>query len=351
MAPASTPDAGFWPAIAAQRKLTSEEARRFRPAAQQLAALTSPALADWLLSSPADDVGPLIPSEEIHRSRLLARFTRSQGLYWLGVLAEAGIEVACLKGTAAGSLIYPDADLRPLSDVDLLVRPRDLKRLVDVLKAKGFVFIKAQGTPRWGHIGDASFHPFVAPNGSFSFDLHVEPDDYPTHHGLSTEDVFIASRIVTVDGARIRIPSAQHFLLLALTNAARDKLGPEAMKSIADAVVYLGRSDLDPCWPEILQRARAGGFIKTVRALAIFLAALGVPEKRLPHGLGYPGVLASQELGRVIDDVAQGYPASPGKWFLQRREIILLAPLSVVVRRYGLRVRGLIAPWPGIPTL
>ena len=349
MSPASTPDAGFWPAIAAHRKLTPEEAKRFRPAAGRLAALTSPALADWLLSSPVDADGPLIPSEEIHRSRLLARFTRSQGLHWLGMLAEADIETVCLKGTAAGSLLYPDADLRPLSDVDLLVRHRDLKRLVETLDAKGFVFIKARGTPRWGHIGDASFHPCVAPNGSFSFDLHVEPDDYPTHRGLSADDVFAAARTVTLDGVPIRIPSGPHFLLLALTNAARDKLGPEAMKSIADAVVYLGRSDLDPGWPEILQRARAGGFFKTLRGLAAFLAMLGVPDKRLPDNLGDLGLLANGESQRAVADVADGYSALPSKWSLQRREFFMLAPLAVIIRRYSRRLRGLIAPWPGIP--
>jgi hypothetical protein len=351
MASASTPDAGFWPAIAARRKLTPDEAKRFRAAARRLAALTSPAMADWLLSSPVDADGPLIPSEDIHRSRLLARFTRSQGLHWLNVLAEAGVEVVCLKGTAAGSLLYPDADLRPLSDVDLLVRARDLKKLIETLSVKGFIFAKARGTPRWGHIGDASFHPFVAPNGAFSFDLHVQPDDYPVHRGLPAEDVFIASQIAMIDGVRVRIPSARHFLLLALTNAARDKLGPEAMKSIADAIVFLCRSDLDPGWPAILAAAEKGRFLRTIRGVVAFLKALGVPAERLPHNMGALSAMARGEVAQAVADVADGFSVESSKLALQRREFFLLAPWHVIRWRYERRVRGLLKPWPGVPAV
>lgn len=342
--------AGFWPAIAAGRPLSMDEAGRCRAAVGRLAAFTSAAIADWSLSGPADRDGPLISPADIERSRLLTRFTRTQGLRWLGVLAEADIEVVCLKGMASGSLLYPQADIRTMSDVDLLVRARDLRKLIETLTARGFVFRKALATPNWGHIGDASFQPFVAPNGAFSFDLHIQPDDFPLHRGLSADDVFSASRNITVDGVQIRIPSGPHCLLLALTNAARDKLGPEALKSIVDAVVYLARTDLDPGWPEILERARTGGFTRTVRAMAALLAALGVPQRRLPAGSAAIGVLARGELVRAIADLADCYPVLPDKLSLQRREIFLLSPLPVVIHRYARRLHGLIAPRSGIPS-
>ena len=349
MAPASTPDAGFWPAIAAQRKLTSEEALRFRPAVGRLAALTSPAMADWLLSGSADEAGPLISPDAIHRSRLLNRFIRTQGLRWLAVIDALGIDVVCLKGMAAAATIYPDADLRPMSDVDLLVRRRDLKKLAEGLAARGFVFSSAQGTPPWGHIGDASFHPFVAPGGGFSFDLHIEPDDYPIHRGLSVEQVFADSQSVTLDGQTIRVSSGPHFLLLAMANAARDKLGPVAMKSVVDAFVYLARSDRDPGWRFILAAAEKGRFTRTVWAVIACLKALGVPAGRLPAEMGSLSALARGEMVRVVAGIADGFAVEPGKFALQRRELLLLAPSHVIAWRYGRRLRGAFKPWPGLP--
>lgn len=351
MSPASTPDAGFWPAIAAQRKLTAEEARRFRPAAQRLAAFTSPAMADWLLSSPADAAGPLIPAEDVHRSRLLNRFTRTQGLRWLVAVDEAGIDVVCLKGMAAGSLIYPDPDLRGMSDVDLLVRRCDLERLVESLKAKGFVFKTALGTPPWGHIGDAGYHPFVAPSGTFSFDLHVEPDDYPIHRGLSADQVFADAQSVTVDGQTIRVPTGPHFLLMAMANAARDKLGPVAMKSVVDAFVYLARTDRDPGWSLILAAAEKGGFMRTVRGVVACLAALGLPSERLPPDAGSLSAMAQAEAARAAAGLADCFSIEPSKLALQRCEFLLLAPPHVIAWRYGRRLRGLFKPWPGVPAL
>jgi hypothetical protein len=100
--------AGFWPAAAVGRSLSANETAAFRPAIARLAEFSSVALADWLLKNPADDAGPVFPQAEVERSRLLARFTRSQGLRWLETVAEAGIEVVCMKGTASGALLYPD---------------------------------------------------------------------------------------------------------------------------------------------------------------------------------------------------------------------------------------------------
>jgi hypothetical protein len=349
MSPASTPDAGFWPAIAAHRKLTAEEAERFRATAARLAALTSPALADWLLSSSTDAAGPLIPPENVQRSRLLNRFTRAQGLRWLAVVDEAGIDVVCLKGMAAGSLIYPDPDLRGMTDVDLLVRGRDLKALVMVLAAKGFVFKTALGTPPWGHIGDAGFHPFVAPGGTFSFDLHVQPDDYPIHRGLSAEQVFADAQPVTVDGQTIRMPSGPHFLLMAMANAARDKLGPVAMKSVVDAFVYLARTGGDPGWPAILAAAQKGRFGRTARGVVACLSGLGVPAERLPADTDSLSAMAQEEVARAVAGLADCFSIEPGKFALQRREVFLLAPPHVIAWRYGRRLRGLLKPWPGVP--
>ena len=349
MALASTPDAGFWPAISAHRKLTSEEAWRFRAATQRLAAMTSPALADWLLSSPVDAGGALISSEDVHRSRLLNRFTRTQGLRWLAAVEESGIEVVCLKGMAAGSLIYPNPDLRGMSDVDLLVRARDLKALVTALAAKGFVFKKALGTPSWGHIGDAGFHPFVAPGGAFSFDLHVQPDDYPIHRGLSVEQVFAEAQMVMVDSQTIRVPSGAHFLLMAMANAARDKLGPVAMKSVVDAFVYLARTGGDPGWPIILAAAKKGRFERTMRGVVACLAGLGVPAERLPADAGSLSAMVQAEAARSAAGLTDCFSVEPNKLALQRREFLLLAPPHVIAWRYGRRLRGLFKPWPGVP--
>ena len=344
------PGAGLWPAIAAGRRPTPDEILLLRSAAARLARLTSPALADWLLSSPADDAGPAIAPEMVRRSRLLNRFARAQAMRWLSVVADSGIDVVCLKGLAAALSVYPEPDLRGMGDVDILVRERDVGALVRALTAHGFAFKESAETPLWGLVSTASFHPFVAPDKLFVFDLHIQPDADPVPRGLTAESVFAKARTIAIDGMAIKIPSAPHFLLLAITNAARDKLGADAVKSLADAFAYLARTSLDPGWPETIAAARVGGFIRTLRAVLAVLARLGVPPARLPAGFPLDlDRIARSELERVIADYADIFPEEPGKLALQRRELLLLAPPAVIARRYGRRFRGLIRPWPGIP--
>ena len=56
----------------------------------------------------------------------------------LARLGTAGISVCVLKGAALAHLIYPTPDLRPMRDVDLLVRPSEARRAQRLLREMGF---------------------------------------------------------------------------------------------------------------------------------------------------------------------------------------------------------------------
>jgi hypothetical protein len=53
------------------------------------------------------------------------------------LLESAGMAVRVLKGLAVATLDYPDAQMRPTGDVDLLVRAEDLERAGSVIEAVG----------------------------------------------------------------------------------------------------------------------------------------------------------------------------------------------------------------------
>jgi hypothetical protein len=53
-------------------------------------------------------------------------------------MAQAGVPFLVLKGAALAHLVYGDPRLRPMRDVDLLIRKRDADRALDVLMRCGF---------------------------------------------------------------------------------------------------------------------------------------------------------------------------------------------------------------------
>lgn len=56
----------------------------------------------------------------------------------LAAYHAAGIEVLLLKGAALAHLVYPQPGLRPMRDIDLLVRPNDAARAQAILGELGF---------------------------------------------------------------------------------------------------------------------------------------------------------------------------------------------------------------------
>lgn len=56
----------------------------------------------------------------------------------LGAFCQAGIEALVLKGGALMHLLYPDPALRPMSDLDLLVRSAEIPRARAILTELGF---------------------------------------------------------------------------------------------------------------------------------------------------------------------------------------------------------------------
>jgi hypothetical protein len=52
---------------------------------------------------------------------------------------QAGIEVIALKGAALAYLLYPQVELRPMKDMDLLVDHQDLERVQEIMAASGYI--------------------------------------------------------------------------------------------------------------------------------------------------------------------------------------------------------------------
>lgn len=318
---------------------------RLRPAIDRLARLTSPAQASWLL--PAQDA---IAADEILRDRLRTRYLRAETRRWLAQIADAGIAVLPLKGFATGLAFYPEPDLRGLGDIDLLARAADAARLAGFLREQGFAFRPSVGTPFWGHSGEASFHPCVAPDGQLVFDLHIEPDEPPLPRSLDAAAAFAAARPAYEAGQVLAIPCDAHLLLMAASHAARDKYDANAMRGIIDIVALRRLPSWRPALEEAMKLAEAGGNLRPLRLVAQLLIGLGAPATDFPMALARPyRGLAGMEMARVIGQFAGTFAVTPSKLALQSREWLLTGGASVAAHRAWRRARGMIRPWSGLP--
>jgi hypothetical protein len=101
-----------------------------------------------LASAPADLAVPARTRESLagaYRATLAQNLRRFQALEEaLGALSKRGMEPVILKGALLAETVYADPGVRPMRDVDLLVRREDLSGAEETLLALGF---ERLGTP------------------------------------------------------------------------------------------------------------------------------------------------------------------------------------------------------------
>ena len=98
-------------------------------------------LHDWLRRHPGAPVDAVC-AEALHESYWSGHFRNRLLLEELQRVAQAaadlGIEIMPLKGAHLAPRLYPAPAFRPLSDLDLLIHPRDVARLGALLQSMGY---------------------------------------------------------------------------------------------------------------------------------------------------------------------------------------------------------------------
>ncbi len=200
----------------------------------------------------------------------------------VAALVEAGIDLLVLKGTALARFYAGDAGLRPMADIDLLVRTPDAARAAAVLSALGY----APSHLCWDCLSRFAFRrlharSFVAP-GRPEIDLHwhalhdsCEPD--------ADEDFWEGAVPIDLAGITVKALNATDQLLHVFVHA----LHPEKFVNLrwwADAMHIL-RHDAEPIdWQRLLAQAVRRRLVLQVRhclrSLKSILAA-PIPEEAI----------------------------------------------------------------------
>lgn len=116
----------------------------------------------------------------------------------LDALVSAGVEVRVVKGAALGALDYPDAQQRPTSDLDLVIRPAQLRRSIEVLEALSGLWINPE--PALGFLETNAKGATVALPSGLEVDLHRILVWGPFGMRLDPDDLWTPGREVTIAG-------------------------------------------------------------------------------------------------------------------------------------------------------
>jgi hypothetical protein len=192
---------------------------------------------------------------------ILSRYKSVYRYYWLQnqlqtrqagevleVFAAAGVDGLLLKGIALLPLYYRRFGLRPMDDIDVLVRPETRERAIDALCRAGWRVKADHG------------HAALLERGPFELDLHrrvLHEERSRTH-----EDFWIASQTIAILGKPAKTLSDTDHLLHTCAHGARwNSVSP--VRWVADAAIILRSASID--WARFSRATRTLGLVLPVR--------------------------------------------------------------------------------------
>jgi hypothetical protein len=201
-----------------------------------------------------------------------------------------------LKGPALGETLYRDPGLRPFTDLDLLVRRRDLRRAVTLLSAIGYRALEHERSLAYEleYATAACFVPAAPATGALPVDLHWGLVSFPagaTPRALDADEVWTRAVAEARWGRSVLTLAREDLLLyLALHLAVHHPLNGLAWQlDVALLLRNLG-SELD--WDAVVERARrwrVGGAVnfalRRVKESFAAAAPAAVLTRLAPRGL------------------------------------------------------------------
>jgi len=218
-------------------------------------------------------------------------------------LRKAGIPVAGLKGVYLLEHAYPDIAARSMSDIDILIRKRDLAECIRILEGLGY------RTTGYFNLDDENVDtkhvPPMEKSGGAIVELHwtlLEEDEPFTIDAQALWQRTVPARIANVDALALGVEDLILHLCLHLTYQHYLNLGLRGLLDIA-LVIHKFRPEID--WQKLIQIAQSWGAERvTLLALKLVETQLKVPipaevvNSLLPEGI--PSSLLEQARSQLL---------------------------------------------------
>jgi hypothetical protein len=213
------------------------------------------------LQLPSDVAAQLAGS---HKRSTLRNLSLQRELLLLHrVLTQAGIPYVALKGAYLANHAYPQAALRPMRDLDILVPRALVLQAWQTLLDAGWLRIDLyQGTPDAAMLQNKHLPPLRSASGLAIVELHArlfdQNPDAPEPADLSESPAFWARRIkAAVAGQSLTFESPTDLLLHLIVHAVHEHQFNNGPLLLSDLAFLINTQPID--WPLFWQLAQKQG--------------------------------------------------------------------------------------------
>lgn len=230
----------------------------------------------------------------------------------LAAFAHSGVPVIVLKGVSIAELVYGNIALRRMTDLDVLVRRRDLDVADRLIRDLGYRPDESHRPAEWFRRHHHHLAPYRAHDGSSILELHHHI--FPPSAGVEVpiEDLWRRARPACLSSgpALVLAPADLLIHLCVGLSAVEHFMG--GLKTLCDIAGAIKRYEMELDW---------GGLLESARGYAL--------EKHLYYGLWLARSLVAADVpGQVLESLK---PSAPGHWV---EELLVKSLIRTAVFRY-----------------
>lgn len=200
----------------------------------------------------------------------------------LRALQQEAIPVIVLKGAFLAEIVYGERWLRPMVDVDLLVRSADLSRVETKLLEAGFSPLKLPSL-RVEYEAHHHLHPFMK-SGELRIEVHSAIERPSIPFNIDTDELWKRAQPAIIGGVNALALSPEDLLLHLCLHASfthKFRLGLRSVYDISETLRHYGDA-ID--WEQVSRRAgewRIEKYVYLTLRLTQELMEVTVPEEAL----------------------------------------------------------------------
>jgi hypothetical protein len=198
----------------------------------------------------------------------------------LKILTDAGIPVIPLKGAYLAEVVYRDRALRPMNDIDLMVRQDDFRKTIELFTDKGYRVEGKAVVPEDVFSVQQHYPPLTGKNG-LSIEVHWTLTQPDLNDRIEIKSIWHRTRPCMVANVDVLVLSPEDLILhLCIHAALHHGLGGQ-LRSLFDISRTIRFYTDDINWRFLSDLARLWGAERSVYlvlALAGRYAGIPVPE-------------------------------------------------------------------------
>jgi GNAT superfamily N-acetyltransferase len=225
----------------------------------------------------------------------------------LAAFSRSHIPIIVLKGASLSELVYGNIALRPMKDVDVLVRSRDLDHADGLLQELGYVPDEWYRPAAWYRRHHHHLAPYRSRDGASILELHHHI--FPPASGvrISMEDLWLRARPAALSSGPAMVLAPGDLLLHLCVGLSAVEHFREGLRTLCDIAATLKRYQTELDWVCVLEAARMYSL-----------------EKHLYYSLWLTGSLVSADVPVHVWEALkrsmrrQGVGAPAMKWLIRR---------------------------------